>query len=113
MKSYTIQEYQKAECPEIQVTDMIGLALYHFTEGKLCTSGCNRFKGGNCKHYYTMTGAKLTNKNNIKPPLIVIDDPLPPTPLERTHMSETVREEAKRRGISIKQVRRERHEEIV
>lgn len=88
MKSYNLEKYINAGCPE--VLDQIGVYLHVHTGGMICDTGCNRFNDGACQAY----------KN------LVFEKALPVI----TEKAETVREEAKRRGISIKKVRVQRRD---
>ena len=92
MNFYTIQEYVDAGCPE--VGDATGIAIYHLTGGKICDTGCNRFQGGRCGAYNRLVSRSQVATLNHR----------------KEEQTETVREEAARRGLSIKQVRRERRE---
>lgn len=88
MKQFSIKEYRTAGCPE--VNDTIGYLLHRLCKGKICDTGCNRYDGGNCVAYKKLTTeVKLREDGTI----------------------ETVRQEAKRRSVSIKQIRKERRDE--
>jgi len=84
MKSYSMEDYKKAGCKEFENPSMI--AVHAIVGGKVCDTGCYAYHSGRCGAY----------KN------LVNDRVVPETP------TETVREEAKRRGISISEVRRQR-----
>ena len=86
MKSYTVEEYINAECP--QMSDFIMHAVHGETGGRLCDTGCFNFNSGRCAAYQRLIRPKYT--------------------IQKKQTGETVRAEAARRGISIKQVRRER-----
>lgn len=49
MKSYTVQQYINAGCPEIENLTM--LAVHGATSGKICDTGCWAFKVGGCPAY--------------------------------------------------------------
>jgi hypothetical protein len=87
MKSYTIDEYKKAGCSEMEFPAMI--AVHGITRGQVCDTGCHAF--GRCDAYQKLTsGLSIDNK------------------VIKELSTESVRDEAKRRDISISQVRRER-----
>jgi len=91
MKSYTIHEYQAAGCLQyssLEVTATM-LALHTVMGGKVCDTGCSFFDSGRCPAYKSLV-------RDTKTAISV--------------HTETVRKEATRRGVSIKQVRRERRE---
>jgi len=92
MKKYSLEEYNESGCPEVQ--DIIGISIYHSTQGKICDTGCHRFNNGKCKAYLKLTISSTENK------------------LSKTHQKETVRTEALRRHISIKEVRRQRRDKL-
>jgi len=85
MKSYTIDEYLRAGCTEIMVSAI--MLNYSSLDGKVCDTGCWKFHNGKCGAYQRLI-------YNLKKPEVPY---------------ETVRDEAKRRDISISQVRRERN----
>ena len=87
MDSYRVHEYQQAGCPEIDSPVMLG--VWALTNGKMCDTGCHAFNKGNCKFYKKLT-ATTTASNQIQ-------------------HSETVRQEAARRGLSISEIRRQRN----
>lgn len=91
MKSYSITDYLKAGCPELERPDM--MAVHGLTGGRVCDTGCWAFNGGGCAAYKKLTslglGSPHKNPNQHK---------------------ETVRAEAKRRGLSINEVRRQRRD---
>ena len=82
MKSYSVAEYILAGCKEMDSPSM--LAVHGLTQGKVC-DGCHAFNDGKCLAYKKLTSFK--------------------TPISMT-LQETVKQEAKRRGVSISQVRR-------
>lgn len=82
MRAFTFLEYRQAGC--FQAEDAIGLGIHAATNGRMC-DGCPAFKN-RCEAY-----AKLPHMASVR------------APVTRT---ETVREEAKRRGVSINEVRR-------
>lgn len=84
MEYYSIQKYIDSGCPEIK--DDMGKHLWAHTRGKICDTGCVRFNDGSCKAY-----RNLVFKHK-----------------KQTIGIETVRQEAKRRNISITQVRKQR-----
>ena len=91
MKQYTIDQYRQAGCPE-----MSGgmLAVHSITGGRVCDTGCSAFEGGRCKHYQKLTGSETIRAKY------------------ESSSAETVRDEAKRRGVSIAEVRRGRREKL-
>ena len=101
MNRYELYEYVNAGCMYVEdskfekASPHVGAALHGFTNGKMCDTGCPVYNNGNCAAY-----KKMTARYEVK---------TKPSPLPRI---ETVRNEAKRRGVSIKQVRRERREEM-
>lgn len=84
MKSYSIDEYIEAGCEEMNIPAMIG--VHGLSNGKVCDTGCHAFDGGNCKAYKNLIFERKAKEE--------------PT--------ETVRQEAERRSLSIKEVRRQR-----
>lgn len=91
MKSYTIKDYITAQCHHFMEAPLTMGAVHGLTGGQICDTGCIDFNHGRCEAY-----RRLTDWRN--------DRVKPPTP------PETVRAEARRRGVSIKQVRRERRD---
>lgn len=86
MKSYKLKDYVAAGCPEMEYPSMV--SLVGFTGGKVCDIGCHAFNNGSCKAYRKLI-----------------------TPLaQQAEPVETVREKAKRLGVSIKEVRKQRRE---
>lgn len=91
MKAYTIGQYLDAGCPfandrkQLQVF----MGVHQATGGKVCDTGCAWFVNGTCRAYKT-----LTHTPHVDPPKT---------------FTETVRDEATRRGLSINAVRRERN----
>lgn len=88
MKSFALQAYTEAGCTLVPALGVTAVALWRETDGALCP-GCADFRGGGCAGHRKLTSGRAG--------------------LDKQH-SETVREEAERRGVSIKQVRRERAE---
>lgn len=88
MKSYSITDYVNAGCEEMNAPAMV--AMVTIANGKVCDTGCYAFSSGNCKAYKRLI---TENKTPSSPP-------------------ETVKEEAKRRGVSINEVRRQRRDTI-
>ena len=84
MKQYTIEQYLDAGCEELKLPVM--MAVHMLTRGKVCDTGCHAFNGGACKAY----------KNLVKGQTAI------------SQPTETVREEAARRGVTIAEVRRDR-----
>lgn len=82
------QKFADAGC---ELAKPIGLFLGVFaaTNGDPCTTGCAYYKGGNCPAYRAMKDA-------------------PQKKVAQQEPTETVRETAKRLGISISEVRRRR-----
>lgn len=89
-KRFELHEYIDAGCPQLK--DAIGVVLHNSTNGKIC-DGCPEYNNGQCEAYKKMISRQAGF-----------------TPVEKFVAGETVRQEAKRRGISIKQVRRERRD---
>lgn len=89
MKAYTVSQYKDAGCPEMENASM--LAVHGITEGVVCP-GCYAFLNGDCPHYQKL----IKGHNGV--------DDLPGV------AKETVREEAKRRGVSINTCRKERRD---
>jgi hypothetical protein len=89
-KPYTVTDYLRAGCGQFKegAVDLIALGIHSATGGLMCT-GCPRFRS-RCIAYARLANAPL--HINSPPPATV----------------ETVRNEAKRRGISIGEVRRQR-----
>lgn len=86
MKRYEILDYIKAGCEELKHKAMVG--VFGITDGKICDTGCHAYNNGNCKAYKNLINDR-TDRKMIEP-------------------TETVRNEAKRRSISISEVRRQR-----
>ena len=90
MKSYTIQEYLDANCEEMK--DLTMRAVHGLSNGKVCDTGCHAFDNGKCTAYKNLiSNQKAETQSNFE-------------------IVETVREEAKRRNISISEVRRQRRD---
>lgn len=84
---FTLQQYIDADCMQLEPSArVIGIALYHVTQGRMC-EGCPKHRN-HCESLAKMRPAAT-----------------PPSP----SMGETVREEAFRRSIGIKEVRRQRN----
>lgn len=90
MKSFGLQAYKDAGCTLVPAMGDVAMALWSESDGALCP-GCAAYHNGGCQAY-----RKLTSGRSV---------------LEK-QCGETVREEAERRGVSIKQVRRERTEGV-
>jgi hypothetical protein len=91
MESYSIHEYRLAGCKEMDFPSM--MAVHGLTQGKVCDTGCHAYNGGKCPAYKRLIS------------------PNPHVPETMAHQ-ETVRETAKRKGVSISQVRRWRKDGI-
>ena len=87
---YTVTQYANAGCG--QVGDFIGLGIHAVTGGLMC-NGCPVLRSG-CSAFAKLSAAATKQQ-------------LPSAP------SETVRQEAERRGISISEVRRQRNASLV
>jgi len=92
MKPFTIQQHVDAKCA--LTTPILMFRELHAYAGNrcLCDTGCFDFKNGSCVAYRRMTGATIT-----------------PAPVKI--YTETVKQEAARRNISIAEVRRQRRGE--
>lgn len=89
-RKYSLSEYDAAGCKQFDDSNLlIVAALHRFTSGLMC-NGCP-IRLYNCAAY---------NK------LLALDKKTKPQPMQ----TETVREEAKRRNISISEVRRQRRD---
>lgn len=91
MKSFTIEEYVAAGCPEMKHESMC--AVHMLMGGRVCDTGCHAYNNGRCRHYMQLTTGVA-----------------PAVPKTYT---ETVRQEAQRLGVSIGEVRRRRAAEQV
>lgn len=60
MKSYTVQQYITAGCPEMDVSVMV--AVHGKTGGKVCDTGCHAFNGGKCPSYKKLTAVPIVVK---------------------------------------------------
>ena len=80
---------------------VIGHAIWGLTDGRMC-DGCPVYNNGKAKCF-----KKLTAGEQSEPVPVPIANKL-----NRAVQDETVRQEAERRGVSIKQVRRERRDAI-
>lgn len=89
MKSFDAMQYLAAKCNFAHESPRPFLAVHGITQGRVCDTGCAEFQGGKCAAYRALTASAT---------------PAGPSP----EPTETVREEAARRGVSISQVRRER-----
>lgn len=90
MKSYTVEEYKKAGCQEMNG----GMLVVHgMTDGKVCDTGCARFEEGKCVAYKKLIGTSPASPSSSSYEAVPV---------------ETVKQEASRRGISISEVRRQR-----
>lgn len=95
-KPYTLQQYREAGCAKFRngPRDLFALSLFLITEGFMC-NGCPAMRDRNgCQSFKALS-----------PPVYVHLPPKAPT--------ETVRQEAARRGISIGEVRRQRQASLV
>jgi len=103
MNSYSMQEYSEVGCMQLEkVALLLGHALWSVTGGRMCDTGCPAYKDGQAACF-----KKLTANEQSDPVPVRIG-----TKLDMAVQDETVRQEAKRRGVSIKQVRRERRDAI-
>lgn len=93
MKSYSVREYIDAGCPEI--CSRMYLALHEATDGRIC-DGCYLVLA--CQAYAKLTSVRPNT--GFKIPAASGDC--------KKVWSETIREEARRRGLSISEVRRQR-----
>jgi len=83
---YELKEYADAGCMQMEVP-VLGAVLWRHANGVMC-DGCPKCHGGNCDSLRKMQ--RPVKKEAIEP------------------AGETVRAEATRRGIGIKEVRRQR-----
>lgn len=60
MKSYTIQQYLNAGCPEMSIPIMV--AVHGKTGGKVCDTGCHAFHNGKCPAYKKLTSTPFAVK---------------------------------------------------
>lgn len=90
-KIFSVDEYIEAGCMQFENLWM-GVGLYNLTRGEICTE-CPFMN--NCPAQHKLMKAEQTKQKPTAPTLT---------------WEETVRDEAARRKISIKQVRRERNE---
>ena len=86
---FSIEDFLKTDCQLLEPFPIF-IGLYRVTGGDPCTTGCAYFKGGKCPAYM---------KLNIPAKVEAQQEPM-----------ETVRETAKRLGISISEVRRRRRQ---
>ncbi len=101
MKAYTLLKYQEAGCPEYHKPDPIAVGLYFLFDGKVCDTGCNRYQDGRCPAYRKLTAGEVSDVSRKRRGV-----------LRDTHQEETVRQEAERCGVSIKEVRRRRRDAL-
>jgi len=87
-KYYTVQQYVDAGCMQMDEL-LLGLVIYRLTKGIMC-KGCPK-ADQNCAALFILRREEMVKPRAVTP-------------------SETVRDEARRRGVSIKQVRRERRD---
>ena len=88
MKSETVDAYAAVDCPFYRANKTMFVFVWLNTHGQVCDTGCAEFDNGKCSAYRK---------------LIV------PAKVEaQQEPQETVRETAKRLGISISEVRRRR-----
>lgn len=92
-RAFSIQEYVDANCTQFDDDRnfIITVGLHSFTKGRMC-DGCPKMQF-NCASYKK---------------LLALDKQSIPKP----QPTETVREEAARRNISISEVRRQRHKQM-
>ena len=89
MKARNLDDYKKAGCTLAPaVGDQVANGILSRTGGKMC-DGCAAYHGGKCPAYTRLVSGRA---------------------ILQKQYSETVREEAARRGISIGEVRRQRAE---
>ena len=86
MNAYTLEEYDAAGCPFLADSTLRFCSLHIITDGHVC-DGCGNFDGGKCAAYRKLI---VPTKTAVQAP------------------QETVRETAKRLGITIAEVRRRR-----
>ena len=96
MNSHTLEQYRLARCIQVvgdannKPNTFIMDGLIHKTDGKVCTTGCRFYEGGNCSAYkFLISGKPFGDINPIG--------------------TETVRAEAARLGLSIGEIRRRRN----
>jgi len=89
MQKFSLDQYMEADCFQVERGPglMVGIALYDVTQGEMCP-GCPKYENGKCESYQTL--------------LSFLPKP------EAKESGETVRQEAARLGIGIKEVRRRR-----
>jgi len=85
MEPYNIQAYLDAGCFEMKLALMV--LVHGKTGGRVCDTGCHAFDNGRCRAYMKLVNQ--SKRSTIEP-------------------TETVKEEAARRGIGIREVRRQR-----
>lgn len=86
MNRYEINQYADAKCHFHQSAPLPFIAVHQATAGRVCDTGCAWYDNGKCASYRGLTHVAK-----------VVAVP-----------SETVRDEAARRGLSISEVRRQR-----
>ena len=96
MNSYDIHDYEAAGC--FHTWDNIMTAVWLAVKGKVCTTGCYSYQDGRCAAYQKLT----VNEKRVSAPTRIST--------QYGNYTDTVREEAARRQVSIKQVRRERRD---
>lgn len=107
MKSYSVAEYQRAGCTDMK--DAM-LAIHVIADGKVCDTGCWAFDDGKCPAYRRLTFDERAQQQQQYDRLrsaIGLAKSIGQNTIPQT---ETVRQEATRRGVSISQVRKERQE---
>ena len=87
MNAYTLEEYDAAGCPFLADRATIFCGLHKIVNGRVCDTGCGWFDGGKCAAYRKLT---VPTKTAVQEP------------------QETVRETAKRLGVTIAEIRRRR-----
>lgn len=88
MKPYDAAAYVEAGCQFAKESPPSFLLVYMGTQHKVCDTGCAWFDGGRCPAYRRLT--------------------IPSKPAAQQEPQESVRDTAKRLGISISEVRRRR-----
>ena len=91
MNKYSMDDYVTAGCAFYENSRPAFALVWMGTQGKVCDTGCAWFDGGKCQAFRKLT--------------------IPAKPAAQQEPQETVRETAKRLGISISEVRRRRKAE--
>ena len=84
---FSLDDYNNAECPLMQETPYMFVQIYRMTNGNVCDTGCYAY--GHCKACDRLHPTNHSPKNKYP---------------------ETVRQEAARRGLGIREVRRQRRD---